>query len=224
VFYTSLALALALTVFGGFARTYYLKGVFGGPALSPLVHLHGFLFTTWLLLFVTQTGLVAARRTNVHRRLGLLGAALAAVMVPVGIATAIGAAARGATVPRVDPRSFMAVPLADMVLFSAFVVLGLSLRRRSEAHKRLMVLAMLSILTAAIARLPLGFIAAGGVLGFFALTDAFLLAGVAYDLWSRGRVHPVYIWGGLLLVASQPLRLVISGTSAWLAFADWLLR
>lgn len=50
------------------------------------------------------------------------------------------------------------------------------------------------------------------------------MAGVLYDRWSRGRMHPVYVWGGLLIVVMQPLRLVLSGTEAWLSFAHWLTQ
>jgi hypothetical protein len=73
-FFTGLAVAVALSVFAGFAPTYYLKGLYGTRALSPFLHFHGMLFTSWILLFVTQTALVAAKRTDLHRRLGIVGA------------------------------------------------------------------------------------------------------------------------------------------------------
>jgi len=57
---------------------------------------------------------------------------------------------------------------------------------------------------------------------FFGLTDLFIVAMLVYDLATRRKVHPATIWGGLVIVASQPLRLMISGTPAWLAFAGWL--
>jgi hypothetical protein len=59
---------------------------------------------------------------------------------------------------------------------------------------------------------------------FFGVAALFMVAGAAYDAWSRGRVHPAYVWGGALFVLSVPLRLALSGTSAWLAFDDWLVR
>jgi hypothetical protein len=52
----------------------------------------------------------------------------------------------------------------------------------------------------------------------------FIFAGVIYDLISRRRVHPAYLWGGAVLVLSVPLRLMISGTDAWKAFAQWTVR
>ena len=85
-----------------------------------------------------------------------------------------------------------------------------------------MLLATIAVLTAAIARLP--YVLPLGPLAFFGLTDLLVLAAMAYDRWTRGRVHPALLWGGLFLIASQPLRMAIGGTGTWLAFATWLTR
>jgi hypothetical protein len=229
VFYSGMAIAMALTVFIGFAPTYYLRAYFGAPvtvsgstALTPLAHLHGVLFTAWVLLFIVQTALVAGRRVAVHRRLGLAGAGLAAAMSAVGVSTAVSAAARGLAPEGIDPLAFLAVPLFDIVLFAGFVTAALWMRRNKEAHKRLMLLAYVSIITAAIARLP--GVVTYGPLAFFGLTFGFVLCGILYDLASRRRVHRVYLWGGSLFVLSVPLRLFIAGTAAWRAFAEFLVR
>ena len=63
-----------------------------------------------------------------------------------------------------------------------------------------------------------------GPLAFFGIAFMFLVAGIVYDVWSRRRVHPAYLSGGAVLVASVPLRLAISGTPAWHAFAEFLVR
>ena len=62
LFYGSMAVILALVVFAGFGPTYYFRFGSGGPQATVsgapftlLVHLHGALFTTWVLLFVVQT-------------------------------------------------------------------------------------------------------------------------------------------------------------------------
>jgi hypothetical protein len=106
-------------------------------------------------------------------------------------------------------------------MFSVLVTASLYYRHQSEIHKRLMLLATIAILTPAIARLPFAFLA-NGPLAFFGLTDLILLACVFYDVVSRRRLHPAYLWGGLVLVASQPLRPAVGGAVAWLAFARWL--
>src|SRR5262245_42118285 len=89
LFHTAMLAAAVITVFAGFARTYYLKLYFGTPSLTPLLHLHGIVFTSWLVLLLTQTALVSANRTGTHRRLGMVGALIATLMVLVGVVTAI---------------------------------------------------------------------------------------------------------------------------------------
>jgi hypothetical protein len=229
LFYGGMALAMGLTVLAGFASTYYLRFFTGGPRatlsggpFTALVQVHGALFTAWVLLFIVQTALVASRRVTVHRRLGVAGAALAAAMVVVGTLMAVATAARGSAPVGVDPLAFLAIPLFDMVLFATFVTAALVLRRDKEAHKRLMLLAYVSIITAAVARLP-------GVLSlappaFFGLSFLFVVVAGIYDFLSRRRVHKVYLWGGALILVSVPVRLAISGTGAWRALAELLTK
>jgi hypothetical protein len=217
-----MAVAIAGTVFAGFAPTYYLRSYFNMPPLMPLLHLHGLVFTSWLLLFITQTALVAARRTDVHRRLGIVGALIAVLMLLVGTMTALirtkqAAVATNETAPLV----FLVIPLGDMLVFSSLVGAGFYFRRRADVHKRLMLLATIAILPAAIARLPFTLLQAGPP-AFFGLTDLFIVLCLLYDLLARGRVHRATIWGGLIIVLSQPLRLMIASTHAWLTFANWL--
>jgi hypothetical protein len=222
-FFTGMAMAAVLTIFIGFAPSYYLKGVFGAPPISTFLHLHGILFTSWILLFLTQTLLIAARRTDVHRRLGLVGASLAVLMSVIGVLAAMGAARRGFTPPGgPPPLMFLAIPLGDIAVFASLVGAALYLRRRSQTHKRLMLLGTIALLTPALARMP--FIGSGGPLAFFGATDLFVVACLAYDRLVHGRVHPAFLWGGLFFILSQPLRLAIAGTDTWGSFAQWLIR
>lgn len=219
-FYTGMAIAMAVTVFAGFAPTYFLKNHFGTPPLSPLLHAHGLAFTGWLVLFFTQTVLIATRRTAVHRKLGIAGAILAVIMVILGVSAAIMSIRTNHTPPGLDPRSFLVLPFFDIAVFATLVAAGIALRARPETHKRLMLLATIAMLDAAIARMP-GMLALGP-LAFFGLQDLFVVAAVAYDVVSRRRVNAAYVWGGLLILLSQPIRLSVSQTPLWLAFGDWL--
>ncbi len=234
-FFNSMAVAAALVVFGGFAPTYYLKGLYATPILSPLRHLHGIVFTLWIVLFLAQTTLIAAGRTAVHRRLGMVGGLLAAAMLVVGAALAIAAAkypseqsvasvAQGFPPPLV----FLVIPLTDLAVFAVFIASGVYNRRKPDIHKRLMLLATIAILPAALGRL----VFPGGVLGFLGLpvspltltglTALFVGACLIHDRMALGRVHPASLWGGAFLLASQLLRLFVGGTAAWLTFARWL--
>lgn len=228
LFYSTMAIAMALTALVGFAPTYYLKiigselmATVTGSPFTSLVHVHGALFTSWVVLFIVQTALVAKHRVAVHRKLGIAGGVLAGAMVIAGVATALQAAGRGTSLPGADRLAFLTIPLFDMLLFSSFVGTALWQRANKEAHKRLMMLAYISILTAAVARLP-GLLPLGPLVSF-GLTFIFLVAAIVYDWVSRRRVHPAYIWGGSLLVASVPARLAISGTAAWHSFARFLI-
>ena len=222
LFYVGMSVAVATTVFAGFAPTYFLRSYFGAPPLMPLLHVHGIVFTSWIVLLLTQTTLVAAKRTDVHRRLGMVGAVIAVMIVVVGTMTAIIRAKQGAAPPGgPPPLVFLAIPLFDMLVFSSLAAAGFYFRRRADLHKRLMVLATSSVLSAAIARLPFGILKAGPP-AFFALTDLFIVACVIYDLIARRRLHRATVWGGLLIILSQPLRLMIAGTSVWMGFATWL--
>jgi len=187
--------------------------------------LHGVVFTSWLLLLLIQTALIAARRTDLHRRLGIAGAVLAVLMVLVGTSTAI-IRAKVVEVPAgaPSPLAFLTVPLGDMLLFASLVGAGFYFRRRPDIHKRLMLVATIAILPAAVARLPFAFIQQVGPLAFFGLSDLFIVPCLIYDLFTRGRFHRATVLGGLALVISHPLRLVIGNTQAWLAFATWLTQ
>jgi hypothetical protein len=147
---------------------------------------------------------------------------LALLVLVVGVTTAITAAARGVS-PGPPPLIFLVVPLGDMLVFALLAGAGLLLRRRSDYHKRLMLLASVGMLTAAFARFPFDLISTGGLPAFFALNDLCVIFCVAYDTAKHRRLHPAFGWGALLIVASQPLRLLIASTPAWLQFASWLV-
>ncbi len=227
--YGGMAAALGLTVLAGFAPSYYSRFLEGGPTatlsggpFTRLVHVHGALFTAWMVLFVIQTALVASRKVAMHRRLGIAGAVLAAGMVVTGTLVAIATAARGSSAAGMTPLAFLVIPLFDMVLFATFVTIALIRRRDREAHKRLMLLAYISIVTAAVARLP-GVLSLGPP-AFFGLSFLFVIAAGIYDFVTRGRVHRAYLWGGAFILISVPVRLAISSTAAWRAVAEMLTR
>jgi hypothetical protein len=219
LFYSGVAALMAITVFVGFARTYYLSHYFGtnatisGRPFAPIIRLHAALFTTWVLLFITQTSLVAARRTAVHRRLGVAGGVLAGLMCVVGPVTAIHAARLGSAPPGVDPLAFLAVPFGDIAMFAFLAAAGLVWRKDKEKHKRLMLLASTCLMAAPLARWP-GVLPLGP-LAYYGLTMLFVVAGATYDWFSRGRIHQVYLWGGPLLVLAVPVRLLLIASPAW---------
>jgi hypothetical protein len=105
-----------------------------------------------------------------------------------------------------------------MITFLILTAAAVYYRRRPEAHKRLMLLATINIVDAAIARWPLAFISSTAW-GYCVVTDLFILAAIAYDYASRRRLHAAYVWGGLLVIGMQVGRELIGPTGPWQAFA-----
>lgn len=133
-----------LIVFAGFAPTYYLhlRAWFDAPTLTPLVHLHGLVFTAWVMLFAVQVRLVMTGRAALHRRVGRYGAWLGLAMVLLGAITAVVSAQLGHTSnAAIPPLSFLAIPLFNIAAFGLLVGGGVWQRRDPATHKRLRQLA-----------------------------------------------------------------------------------
>jgi hypothetical protein len=227
VFYGGMAAFVGAAVFVGFWRSYLLRGLVAAPAfpappLTPLVHAHALLFVGWVLLFLVQNALVSAGRRDLHRTLGVVATVWIPVMVGVGTWVALYSVARGTDPALMEPRGWLAVQICDLVVFAVLAVAGYRARRDLQAHKRLMLLATISLLPAAVGRWPLP--AAAYIFGmpasFFAFADLAIVPLIVWDLTARGRIHRATLWGGLLLVVSLPLRLAVASTAVWLAIAD----
>ena len=237
-FFVAMAGVCAVIAFTGFAQTYWLQvpaGTFNG---SPLVHLHGLLFSLWTLFFLSQATFIATGRYMDHRAWGLFGIALATAMLFTGLMVAVGGLQHRIEQGHGDAgRAFLIVPGSAMLLFAGFVTAAILNRRRSNWHKRFMLVATVSLLNAPIARFF--FLAAtGGGPGLrpglgpprpveFSLMPALLgdliiVLAILFDWRTRGRPHPAFLWGLGGLLAVQFLRVPISRTDAWLGFADFL--
>ncbi|WP_442754452.1 hypothetical protein ACNHKD_15875 [Methylocystis sp. JAN1] len=221
IFYSSMAVAMAVTVFIGFGPTFFFKLFSESPPLPPLLHLHGAAFAAWYALFLTQATLISNGRPDMHRKLGYAGMGLVVVMVVLGVLAATHAIRTNHTPPGLDPRSFLVLPFFGIGVFAILSGAAFLMRKRPETHKRLMLLASIAMLDAPIARIPSVFVT-GGPLAAFGLQDLFVIACIGYDFFSRRRIHPAYLVGGIFILAMQPMRIVVSTTPWWLAFGDWL--
>ncbi|HVM98670.1 MAG TPA: hypothetical protein VMT68_00530 [Caulobacteraceae bacterium] len=225
LFYASMSAIVVGLVFVGFARSWFLSAWFapppGTPRIGPLLVFHGVIFSTWAALLLTQPLLISARNVRLHRRLGYAGAGLAALMWIVGNLAAIAAIHVG-FIGMGDPYAAYILPFVDLQVFAVCTALAVALRRSPEAHKRLILLGSTQIAEPALARLPLAgwsdTLPAGSLVG----CDFVILAGVVYDFATRGRVHPVWVFGGAAVVASEVIRLAINHTGPWLAFARFM--
>ena len=221
-FYFYALVCAALIVFAGFSRTYFLKTIFGTPPLYPLLHAHGIIMTSWFLLFGAQTWLVEAHRTDLHRRLGIIGVLLASIILVVGAAVVTINARDGRVPPGAPVPVIMSLSYVSLLVFGVMVGAAIYFRDRSEFHKRLMLLATVNLLSAAINRIPLDFIVSGGLLAVFGLVDLFIVVCVVYDMWRHRRLHPAFAWGALLSIVWPGLAIVMGGSSTWGKIATWL--
>ncbi len=222
-FFAAMAIVMAVATFIGFAPSYYLAPMFDAKPLSTLAHVHGVVFTAWMLLYAAQTGLISAGRTDIHRIVGPLGVVLAVVMVPLGVATAIITKQVAAAHHLPPPGPPLVFPLGAILTFAVLVAAGVAMRKRSPWHKRLMLLGTAAILTTPLARITkFTHIGLTPPVGGMILTDILLAGLVLYDVRTRGKVHPATIWGGGFFLATQALRLALNATPAWQAFAKSL--
>jgi hypothetical protein len=219
-----------LIVFAGFAHTFYLRTLFETASLPLLLHLHGLLFTTWFALCFVQAQLVARRRVDLHRKLGILGACLAPLCTVVAIGVSFNAGRRS-VLAHPAALEHLAQPFAmdfgTALMFLVFVSAALYWRRRAETHKRLMVLACCSILFPALGRIPISansvLFDAVGFWGLIGITEIPPLVSIIYDSIKHRRVYPAFGWGGVVLMSSFPAFMLLGGSDAWLRFLAWLL-
>ncbi len=221
-FYLGFALVAWTVVFVGFGPGLLarLQGHLPPPPL--ILHAHAAAFTGWLGLLTIQTLLIGAHKTELHRRLGVFGAGLAAVMVYLGIATALAVHRERFEAGHGERIAFLIVQIMDMVIFASCVTLALILRRDPAAHKRLMLLATVELLGAGFGR-SLGRILmkqfGAGLIGFplalFIGGYALILLAMLYDLWTRRRVHPVYLIGLPAMMAAHLVMSVIFHHPVW---------
>ena len=223
LFFSSLAVLILATVFVGFARTYYLAGMFKAPLPNLLIHIHGAIFSSWILLLITQISLVAAGRVDLHRRLGLLGFGLACLMVVLGLLASTDSLARHFAPGRrgEGAKAFYAVPITDMLLFATLIYFAFCERSNPPAHKRLILIATITLLDAAFVRWPIR--AAWWDLQVAQLCCyPLLLLLVGYDLVCTGRIHRVTLRASVFLILLQQARIPIGRTAPWQSFATWV--
>jgi hypothetical protein len=220
VFFSAMAVLLLGSVFLGFAHSYYLAGMFHAPLPSAIIHVHGVLFSSWILFLLAQTTLVAARRTDVHRRIGIAGFLLACLMVIVGVWAATNSLARNFAPPGVDAKTFYIIPITDMLIFSVLVFFAYRARFDSPAHKRIIIIATVSLMIAAIARWPIPGVNRNPLAAAL-VSYVFLLTLMAYDLWSTHKIHRATIWASVFLVFVQQIRFPIGQSAMWHSFATW---
>jgi hypothetical protein len=203
-YFSVVAVAVTLTVLAGFIPLYTLRLLRHDPNLTLLVHAHGFVMTAWIVLFLTQTLLIAKRRIDLHRRLGIFGVGLATMVLLVGMPTLVNAAARRSHDVH-SPRFLWMLAAFDgfaLVVFAVLVGAAILLRQRGDYHKRLMLLATLSLLGPAFGRLTAYAKGLRGDsdIGVLLLCAGTVLVCAVVDKVRSQHLHPAFLWGGTAVI------------------------
>jgi hypothetical protein len=223
VFFSAMPFVMLAMVLYGFARTYFLVGMVAAPLPNKLIHVHGAAFTSWMILLIVQTALVSTKNVKLHMKLGLFGFGLAVAMVVLGTLAAVDALRRGEHVLGLDAQTFFVIPITGMLLFGTLVFFAYKLRRNPEAHKRLITIATIAIMDAAVGRWQ-----HPAILQRIPPTQdlvilALLLMLVFFDLFNLHRVSKYTLWGEVFVMAVHLVRVPLGHTAAWHAMTARLL-
>jgi hypothetical protein len=223
-FFLAVAIGLAVVVFVGFSRTYYLKGLFGAKQLPLYLHIHGAVMTAWYALFIVQVRLVATRRVQLHRKLGIAGVFLAAIVAVLGTVVSLGLARRRL---HAHPDSaagpfLLGLQLVPIVLvFVILMCLAVAMRRRPDYHKRFMTLAMLTVIGPAVVRLP--GIDDQNIPAAIVVNILLVLICAVADAIRNRRLHPAFGWGAALVIGSIFVMAPLAQTQWWIHLVRRLL-
>jgi len=211
IFFPAMALVSFGIVFYGFAPSYFLAGMVRAKLPNMLVHIHGAIFVSWIVLLMVQSFLVAVHKIRWHMVVGVLGLILPPLMVIFGVLTLFDSIRRDATGL---PASLLLVgDMEELLLFAGLITWAMVVRRTAAAHKRLMLLGTIAILGPAINRWP--FPDAIRLPATIALVVGLPFAVVAYDLWSTRRVHRVTVVATSLIVLMALTVVPVSNLSLW---------
>lgn len=213
-FYVALAVYLLAMILVGFWPSYYGPLVRGAARVPIILHVHGAIFIGWMLLLIAQTVFAARGELRTHRALGTFGIGYGTVVWLMGllvsfVAPVINVQSGRWTVP--EAAAFFPIPFGDMVLFGGYFLAAVLTRARPELHKRYMVMATIAVAFAAAFRLQ-----ALGVAIPLAVVIWYvpLALCMIYDYRSKGRVHPIYL-AGAVVMAIALLRLPFGTSAAW---------
>lgn len=214
-FYTGMAVLMCACVYIGFGPTYFNAGLVRAPLFSPVLHIHGAVFTLWMLLFTAQAVLVSAHRVRWHRSLGTIAFFLPPVMIVLGVMAAVTALRHGVRIGPLDPATSFAIPMIGLIGFVPVMYFSWATRRRPDVHKRLILIATAGLVEAAFGRFPWAALgvppAAGALLGLGIL----LVLIVLYDVVSLRRIHRATMWAVPLTFVMNAAAVPVGMTAWW---------
>lgn len=234
-FFTSMALAMIAISLAAFVPGLANPAGRNAP-LSLVAAVHGVVFFAWLVLFLVQSRLIATGHKAIHMKLGFVGVALLALMIPLAFSTTVAMIRRGfdlsgdlhaAVHTANDPAYQAAFGFFNMVIFGALAIGAILFRRRPEVHKRLMLFANIELMPAPLAHL-IGhhpWLASLPPAIVMVPISIFVIAAVARDWFVERRIHPLTWALAILRMVSGGLEAGPIGMSAaWHHFANWIAQ
>jgi hypothetical protein len=219
VFFTGMALLMCLCVYIGFGPTYFRAGLVHAPLFSPILHVHGALFTLWMLLFTVQAVLVTAHRVQLHRTLGTIFFCLPPIMIVLGVMAAVAALRHGVRIGPLDPAVSFAIPMIGLTGFVPVIYAAWVTKRKPDTHKRLILIATAGLVEAAFGRFPWAQFGVPPAAGALTGLGALLLMLVLYDLIALRRIHRATMWALPLTFAVNAAAVPIGMTAWWHSLA-----
>jgi hypothetical protein len=189
------------------------------PAAPTIVHLHAAVFSVWMLLLTAQVLLVLGDRVAWHKRLGWFAAGWACLMAVLGPWAAMTVQAIDLHTRNSDP-AFFSVNLVDLGGFLVLLAWGIALRKNPAAHKRMMILATISLADPGFNRL-MGYVfpvvPTTAVQGFFYVFYGNLLLVALMAGWDlfRGRLMRSFVLGAAGLLAAEYMAALLYFWGPW---------
>ena len=220
LFFLAMALAITGAVVGGFGIRVVL-GVTSFATEPWWVHVHAVSFMGWIGFYVLQNVLVVRGDFTRHRQLGRLGAIAAVWVCFAGLALTAQALAIGSSPPFFAPGYFLAQNWLFVAFFAGLTYAAIILRNRPEWHRRLMLCATLVVSLPGFARWVILLAPPPDALKHLVTFAIFFIPAIAFDLVTRGRVHPAYWVGGgaIVFLEGAAIRL-LAGFPPFAALAE----
>ncbi|MEO8574496.1 MAG: hypothetical protein ABI481_11040 [Pyrinomonadaceae bacterium] len=215
---------IALAVVLGFWKTFILPSFEGTFTAPSIIYVHGVFLFAWTVFLVFQSVLIQRRNLKLHRKIGWVGPALMLGVTISTMSTGVYVLQRDVASQGPIAKSSFLGTLFTPIIFVILVTAGIIYRRRPEIHKRLMLLAMISIIWAAFGRFRHYFPPFEQSLLVFQgiVPTSMVFVVMLWEKFTKGRIHPVYLIAGLPLVIESCAEIYFFDSSGWQIVSAWV--
>jgi hypothetical protein len=218
-FFVGMACLFPLIVMAGFVPE-YLAMTAPGHKVNFVLNVHGAIMGSWLFVFLSQTVLAAKGNFTFHRKLGLISV-LVGILVLLNLVFSSIYAKILYSSPLEDVMTWEMFLLQSYIitLFALLFTWGILARKHAARHKRLLLMATVILLQAAVDRISFlpGLYATS--YNQFIYLDALFIPLFIYDFLTVKRIHKITIIGLACIVSLQFAVPMAWHTAAWDRFS-----